>query len=323
MIKLVVDDEDPTLAEADKRLELREAEKPKRSYAGISGIGDCERKNYYRFYGVQSAPFNAKTLKNFRDGHRTEELVIEDLRGVDGLTIVDRDPDSGKQIEVSDFEGHFQGHLDFEVLGIKQAPKTWHVGEVKCASQKKFDKFKKIKQKFGEKQTLFNWNMTYYVQAQLYMAYRGHKRHWTVVASAGGRDWASCRTDYDRKQAEYYINRAERIIFKPSILPDRIAESPDYYICRWCEFKDVCHNQAPVVRHCRTCVWGEAGDKRSWDCLKHNRPMTIAEQAVGCPDQRYRPTFVDGQVTKIGDDFIEYETSNGPWIDRGRHGDNE
>ena len=136
MIKLVIDNSDPTLAEADRRLELREAEKPKRSYAGISGIGDCERKNYYRFYGVQSAPFNAKTLKNFRDGHRTEELVIEDLRGVDGLTIVDRDPESGKQIEVSDFEGHFQGHLDFEVLGIKQAPKTWHVGEVKCAWRK-------------------------------------------------------------------------------------------------------------------------------------------------------------------------------------------
>ena len=321
MIKLNFEDDDPTLAEADNRIELREAEKPKRSYLGMSAGGDCARKQYYRFYGVQSAPFEAKTLKNFRDGHRTEDLVIEDLRGVEGLTIVDRDPETGRQIEVSDFDGHFRGHLYFEVLGLKQAPKTWHVGEVKCASDKKFLEFKKAKEKYGDKQTLFNWNTTYYVQAQLYMAYRGRKRHWTVVASAGGRDWTSCRTDYDSEQAEYYINSAQRIVDQPQIIPDRISESADYYLCKWCEFNQVCHEQQAVVRHCRTCVWGEPGEARSWQCIKFRKPLSETEQAVGCAEQRYRPTFVNGQVTGIGDDFIEYETLNGQWVDRGQADD--
>jgi len=318
MVKLIFDDADPTLTEADQRIEMREAERPKRSYLGVSGIGDCTRKNYYRFHGVQSAPFNAKTLKNFRDGHRTEDLLIDDLRGVEGLTIVDRDPESGKQIEVSDFDGHFQGHLDFEVLGLKQAPKTWHVGEIKCSSQKKFDEFRKIKNKFGEKQTLFNWNMTYFVQAQLYMAYRGRKRHWTVVGSAGGRDWTSCRTDYDREQAEYYMNRAERIIYEPDIIPQRISEAQDFWLCRFCEFNGPCHQEEKVTRNCRTCIWGQAGKAQSWDCKKHETKRTIAEQMAGCEDQLYRPTLVAGVVTEIGDDYIEYTTSNGTWTDKGQ-----
>ena len=95
MVKLIFDDEDPTLKLADAVLEKREAQKPKRSYLGISGIGDCVRKSYYRFHGIESTPFGAKTLKNFRDGFNTEDLVIADLRTVEGLTVVDREPDSG------------------------------------------------------------------------------------------------------------------------------------------------------------------------------------------------------------------------------------
>ena len=62
MVKLIFDDEDPTLKLADAVLEKREAEKPKRSYLGISGIGDCNRKSYYRFHGIESTPFKDQTI---------------------------------------------------------------------------------------------------------------------------------------------------------------------------------------------------------------------------------------------------------------------
>ena len=317
MVKLIFDDADPTLVLADQKMESNAASEPKRTYLGVSAIGDCERRNYFRFHGVQSEPFKAPQLKNFRDGHNTEDLVIKNLREVEKLTIVDRDPDTGGQIEVSDFEGHFQGHLDFEVLGLEQAPKTWHVGEVKCSSQKKFEEFKRTKNKFGDKQALFNFNMIHYVQAQLYMHYRKRTRHWTVVASAGGRDWASCRTNYDAEQAEYYINRAERIINQPEILPDRVSESADWWQCRFCEFVDPCHNEKKVVRHCRTCVWGAAGPAKSWKCFKHDCSRSLVEQAVGCSEQLYRPTFVAGAQINIGENSIDYQTSRGKWTDRG------
>ena len=114
---------DPTLAAADAALEDAESGKPQRGYLGMSGIGDCPRKSYFQFYAGRAAALAAKTLKNFADGHRTEDLVIDRLRAVDGLTIIDRDPDTGRQLEVSDHEGHFLGHLDGEAFGLLQAPK--------------------------------------------------------------------------------------------------------------------------------------------------------------------------------------------------------
>ena len=149
------------------------------------------------------------------------------------------------------------------------------------------------------------------------MHYRKRKRHWMVVASAGGRDWTSCRTDYDAEQAKYYIDRAKRIIEQPEILPDRISENADFWLCRFCEFKEVCHDGKRPTRHCKTCVWGEAGQDKTWQCRKHETVRSIKEQAEGCKDQLYRPTFVAGNVNDIGNDYIAYETLNGHYTDKG------
>ena len=116
--------------------------------------------------------------------------------------------------------------------------------------------FQKLKDKVGEKNVLREWNETYYAQHQLYMLYRGRTRGYMVVASAGGRDWASCRTEFNREAAEFYVERARQIIFERDRLPDRISENVHFWKCRWCEFSAVCHEGAAPARNCRTCVWG-------------------------------------------------------------------
>ena len=131
MVKISLDLSDPNLLQADKIMEIRENNKRRRGYLGMSGGGNCARQNFYNFRGVDSAPFTAKTLKNFASGHRAEPVMIDRLRQVPGLQIVSVDPDTGKQLEVHDFERHFMGHLDFEVIGLLQAPRTVHVGECK------------------------------------------------------------------------------------------------------------------------------------------------------------------------------------------------
>ena len=312
---------DPTLAAADAALERVEADKPQRGYLGVSGIGDCPRKSYYQFYAAGQQPFAAKTLKNFADGHRTEDLVIERLRAVDGLTIIDRDPDTGRQLEVSDHEGHFLGHLDGEAFGLLQAPKTPHVFEVKCTSEKVFARFQKCKEKHGEKAALREWNETYYAQHQVYMLYRGRTRGWMVVATAGGRDWDSCRTDFDRKAAEFYSARAADIIFTPDALPPRIADSPDFYKCRWCQFSKICYGETAANRNCRTCVWSAPVENRGWLCKRHDKSLTASEQIEGCGDQRFRPVLVPGEVVEVHDDRIDYRMTNGElWSDEGADG---
>jgi len=315
---MIIEIGDPTLEAADKALEEKENKKTGRTYLGMSGVGGCERKTYYSFYMAGVEKFKAKTLKNFADGHRTEDLIVDRLRLVDGLTVIANDPETNKQIEVVDYDGHFRGHLDGEILGLKQAPKTWHVLEIKCVNEKSFAKFKKLKKDVGEKNTLKAFNETYYSQHQLYMLYRGQKRGYLVVSSSGGRDWDAVRTDFNKEAAEFYARRGERIIRNPDVLPNRVSEKPDYFICRWCALSDICHEGKPPDRNCRTCVYSQTKELAGWFCKKHDKNLTVAEQREGCSDQRYRPSFIKGEVVTVDDVAVTYCLEDGTrWLDAG------
>jgi len=229
---------DPTLEEMYRKIENKPREK--RDYLGASLIGNpCARQIWYEYNGYNAEPFNADTLMNFEDGHRTEELTADRLRMVDGIELKTIGLD-GNQLGFSDMDGKFKGHYDGIITGLLQSPKAPHIWECKASGDKKFNEFQKIKEKFGEKNTLKNWNENYYVQAQMYMHYEGLERHYLTVAKAGGRGYDSVRTDYSLEFANRYIDRASKIINTTSP-PPKIREEKDYYICRWCKFKEECH----------------------------------------------------------------------------------
>lgn len=215
-------------------------ETERRNYVGASSIGnDCARQIYYEYNGYPRPLFPAKALMNFDDGHRTEELTAARLRMVQGIELHTHKPD-GTQWGFSALGDRFKGHCDGFIRGLKQAPVTPHVWECKASGQKKFNEFQNVKAKYGEKATLENWNFTYYVQSQIYMHYFDLKRHYTTVALAGGREYDSCRTEYKQEVALKYIDRAEKII-NATQPPPRISEQSDFYLCKWCAFKEVCH----------------------------------------------------------------------------------
>ena len=229
---------DPTLEAMYK--EIEKEPRQKRDYLGASLIGNpCARQIYYQYNGYECEPFSAETLMNFADGHRTEDLTAERLRLVDGVELITHDQ-SGSQLGFSALNGKFKGHYDGIITGILQAPKTPHIWENKCSAEKKFNEFVKCKEKYGGKDALKNWNENYWVQAQIYMHYGGADRHYLTLARAGGRGYDSCRTDYSPEVAARYIDRADKIINARSE-PPRISEKKDFWICRFCDFKKVCH----------------------------------------------------------------------------------
>jgi len=161
------------------------------------------------------------------------------LRLVDGIELVTHQ-DDGEQMGFTDFDGRFRGHVDGVIRGLHQAPKAPHVWEHKDTKERKFNEFRKIKTKHGEKDALKHWNVTYYGQAQIYMHYIGCKRHYMTISLSGVRDFDSCRTEYDKGYSENLIQRADRIINGQSI-PERISNKPDYWQCRFCDFAEECH----------------------------------------------------------------------------------
>lgn len=306
---------DPTLEAADRALELKSTEEKPRGYLGMSQIGDsCSRKLWYSFRWAGREAFDHLTLKRFADGHRTEDLVIDRLKLVEGLDIVSL-THLGGQIRVTDQKGFFSGHLDGTVEGLLQAPKTKHVLEVKCTSEKKFAEFKRIVASLGEKKALRKWNPTYYAQAQCYMHYTGLKRHWTVVATAGGRDWTSCRTEYNEADALQLVAKAKRIIGAEQP-PERISNSPSWYECKWCTFSGVCHDKDMPDRTCRTCLHSEMQSEGRWHCQRWGKTLTQEEQFDGCPVHKLLPKLVPGEMIKVDEKGITYKFGNGvEWYD--------
>ena len=308
-------EEDPTLAAADAALVAKAAQEKPRAYLGMSSVGEsCARKTWYRFRFAAHEAFDAATLKRFEDGHRTEQLVIDRLRAVDGITLISELQD-GNQIGYKDHDGHFSGHLDGDILGILQAPKTPHVLEVKCCSEKKFNELKKAVVELGEKQALKKWNPVYYSQAQTYCHYHNRTRHYLVVATPGGRDWIGVRTDYDAAHAIHEIAKAKRIIQSQEPL-DRLSNDASYFECRYCSFAGVCHKGDMPDRTCRSCVHSSPIASGEWHCARWGKKLTLDEQLAACPAHLLLPGFVPGEVIEATDKSITYRLKSGAiWTD--------
>lgn len=300
---------DPTLQAADAAL-VATQDRSRRKYLGMSAIGEpCERKLWLSFRWASQETFDAPTLKRFEDGHRTEDLIIARLRLVKGLEIHDRG-DDGKQLGHSLFGGHYSGHYDMMVLGLIQAPKSWHVGEVKCSA--KIAELEKHKALLGEKNALLAWNPTYYGQAQMYMDCEGVDRHWLVATTPGGREWTSVRTDYDPVAAMKLKAKAEKIIFSDEA-PPRIGDATNF-ACRWCHFAPICHEQALPDRECRSCLHSTALREGGWSCALGREFGTV------CSDHRWLPSMLNAAQVDVvnGTDIVYQWRSNGEgWVDAG------
>jgi hypothetical protein len=235
---------DPTLAALDREMERRGEMQPRRTYLGASLIGHaCERFIWYAIRpDTPRRPFDAATLRRFEDGHRSEDVLIQRLRLVPGVELETHDA-LGNQFGFSDMDGMFRGHVDGLVRGLLQAPKTEHVFEAKCVSEKRFAEFGKAVDKVGEKAALLEWDPGYWAQAQVYMHYFDLTRHYLVVMSAGARSHASCRTEVDSEAGKQLREKARRIIQAESP-PARISERIEFFKCKFCDFQGVCHAAA-------------------------------------------------------------------------------
>lgn len=230
---------DPTL-DAMKIYYLATVVDEPRDYLGASIIGNpCPRQIWYDIHHYKKQPFSAETRWNFLDGHHVEKLIADRLRLVPGIELWTHD-ENGKQFERTAHNGRFKAHPDGIIRGLIQCPKTTSVWENKASGQKKFNEFQSFKQKFGDKEALKNWNESYWVQAQILMHLFEIDRHYMTVALAGGREIDSCRTEYIKDVAEKYLDRALKVLDAKEA-PARISDKSDHFICRWCNFHDICH----------------------------------------------------------------------------------
>lgn len=235
---------DPTLRAMLKAVEDTQ-QFENRDYVGASGIGDpCARKIWYQYNKFPRKKSSSIGLVAADSGYYAEDKTAERLRLLPFIELHTH-MENGEQYGWEAEGGKMQGHVDGLIRGLLQAPKAIHIWEHKDKDHKKFADFQNKKSNFGEKDTLRNWDETYYGQAQInmhHMRNNGMKidRHYMTVSYAGARKYDSCRTDYNEAEALRLDDKARKII-DATQPPPRINEKKDFFICRWCDFKDTCH----------------------------------------------------------------------------------
>jgi len=295
-----------------------------RGYLGASIIGHpCERYLWYYFRGCCVSNIDGRTYRLFETGDLAEARFCENLRSI-GCEVHDLDA-SGEQFAVSALGGHFSGHMDAAILGVPEAPKTWHNGEFKTHNSKSFAKLKKKGVEKAKPQ--------HYAQMQIYMHLAGMTRALYLAVNKDTDELHSERIRYDKLFCECLMERAERVITWTEP-PERISKRADWYECSWCGAKEICWGEAgrtpsgvgywagylpalPVVHiSCRQCCHAtpKMDGCARWECEKHKRSLSYEDQKKACDDHLVLPGLIGfAQPLDYDDGCIVFNGEGGQW----------
>ncbi len=189
-----------------------------RSHLGASQIGKpCERALWYDFRWVTRRGFPGRILRLFETGQLEEARLVRNLRRT-GATLLEVDPETGRQWRVEGHGGHFGGSLDGVALGLIEAPKTWHVVEFKTHSAKSFREL--VAKGVAEAKP------QHQAQMQIYMHLTGLTRAIYVAVCKDTDDLHIERVRADGEAAARLLAKAGRVIHAARP-PTRISEEPD------------------------------------------------------------------------------------------------
>jgi hypothetical protein len=280
-----------------------------RDHLGASLIGkDCERALWYDFRWATRARFPGRILRLFETGQLEEARLVRNLRRI-GATVLDVDPDTGRQWRVEACGGHFGGSLDAVVIGLLEAPKTWHVLEFKTHSAKSFAELRLQGVRLSKPR--------HFAQMQVYMHLTGLTRAMYVAVCKDTDEIHVERLPADRQEAERLLAKAGRIVFAQH-QPARISDDPAWWQCRLCEHHEACHEGAAAETTCRSCLHSTPVEG-GWHCARWDRSLSSADQRRACERHLFIPDLVPGVVLDAGEDWVEYGLHGGStWINGAR-----
>lgn len=278
---------------------------PPRDYLGASEIGeDCARKLWYDYRQCGQEDKPGRIYRLFKTGDIEEQRIIDDLRAI-GCQVETIDPDTGKQYRFTEFGGHFSGGFDGAVLGIPEAPKTWHLLEVKSHNDKRF---KEVAKK-GVKEA----KPKHYAQMQTYMGKFGFKRGLYVAVNKDNDEIYTERIEYEAVTYQANVNKALRII-QATEPPTKLSDDPGYFACKFCHHNKRCHGATPAPLSCRTCVHSTPvtdRDGKVWRCEKYAIDIPPEHMATGCDDHLYIPTLLPfAEPLDSGDGWVLYKVKD-------------
>lgn len=237
-----------------------------RNYLGLSALGgECRRATWYDFRKVAKKEFPPRMLRLFRRGDLEEYRFMYLLRGI-GFEIFERDTD-GKQFKVTDFGGHLSGSMD----GVGKAPPKFgyikpFLLEYKTVNDKGFQKYIKD----GLKIT----NIKYWTQCQGYMGYNELEGALFCIVNKNDDTLYFEWIPFDKHAFRRLVDSAEDLITSTEP-PEKLSKNPAWYQCKFCDFQEVCHRNAPSIKSCRSCKFASPSENATWICAKGGEYGTV------------------------------------------------
>lgn len=186
-----------------------------------------------------------------------------------------------KQFGFKDETGHFSGSCDgiatgvpgIEKFGLSMADEI--LVEFKTHGEKSFTHLKEYGVKVAKPE--------HYGQMTTYMQERGLK---LALYCAVNKNTDELYFEFvvpDPENAAEMKGRAHFIIGSRKI-PQRISNSPSFFECQYCDYRQICHFAKPMQMNCRTCRHSEPVANGAWKCnVWHGKIIPFQAQLEGCP----------------------------------------
>lgn len=291
-----------------------DADEDRRAHLGASVIGSpCDRAIWYGWRWAARVKHEGRLLALFERGDREEDRLVRDLRRV-GIDVQQHDEDTGEQLRVSWWGGHFGGSCDgIAKSGVPGRESRSMVLEFKTSGDKPFKELRRDGVRKSKPQ--------HFAQMQVYMKGLGLDLALYIAVNKNTDAIHTEFVDYDEGEATKILERAERIAFSDEA-PERISEDPSWYQCKWCDFRPICHMRMvePLERNCRTCLSSSPERTGVWFCDKHQHQLDGDQQRKGCADHLFLPSLLPWVVEDASDDsrWVSYKDGRGEIIhDRG------
>lgn len=245
-----------------------EPDQPPRSYIGASSVGTkCDAELALSLRGFPNTTPPPKLKRIFRDGHRIERTVVQDLKKA-GYAVYEVDETTGRQWRYELAGGHIvcntdglidlEGNEELALLEIKSMNNTlWNrfvKHGVKVSHPKYWDQMQMMGGMGGFKRCLF---IAYNKDNSLYHA---------EIVELDPVEWA-------------YIK--DRITTAWRGEARKISNDPESFFCKFCNKVEGCWGRVLPDQLCRTCENSSPTSDGSWWCRlhKHKCAQTCADWA--------------------------------------------
>ena len=248
-----------------------------RTHLGASVMGHpCARKAWYTFRWARDKKHLGRMIRLFRRGHDEEDRFIEALQKI-GVEIESADPETGEQFRFSDFNGHFGGSADSIIRNGEALGDLRVKGEGLAEFKTSGDKYFKRLQELG----VTSAKLEHVVQMQLYMHYLGLS--WGLYLSVNkNTDELYAEIVFYREEIAEKYREWANLIIEAIEAPPKVHPSGSWWMCKMCDFREICHQDKQPDKNCRSCVMARAVRDGKWYCTHHRSDIPEEFIREGC-----------------------------------------